>query len=76
MDRDSTHVRFWVYVQPGSSGRCGSQNVRTVGVLVERIGPRVQRGPQYLKVEQYVEGAEGDAANRLLSFIDDVTKPS
>ena len=74
MDRDTTHVRFWIHVQPGGSMRCGQYSIKSVALVIERTGPHLKRGNPYIVVNAYTEGNEVELARRMLAQIEEATR--
>jgi hypothetical protein len=73
MDRDTTHVRFWVFVHPGGAVRCGTHTIKSVSVVVQRVGPNWRSGDQRIVVDAYAVGTESDQARKLLALIEQAT---
>ena len=70
MDRDTTHVRFSVWVHPGGGVLCDSDTIKSVSVLVRRIGPNRRGGHQVIFVDAYTVGTESDEARKLLAELE------
>lgn len=74
MDRDTTHVRFRVWVHPGGGVLCDSNTIKSVSVLVTRIGPNRRGRRQVMFVDAYEVGRESDEARKLLAELEKATR--
>lgn len=73
MDRDTSHVRFWIFVIPGTGVRVGGVEIRAVAVNVQRVGPNYQSS-KAIWANAYEVGNEADQAKMLLLQIYRITQ--
>ena len=74
MDRDTTHMRFWVFVHPGGAMRCGTHTIKSVSVVVVQVGPNWRSDDQRIIVNAYTVGTESDQARTLLALVEQATR--
>ena len=70
VDRDTSHVRFWVQVIPGGGMRCGPHTIKAVTLIVTRVGPNYRSDGQTIFADAYEVGGEAEQARRMLAQID------